>query len=278
MQLYFLKKQRNKPLILSWILKKIRARQAQRSKKYISKLFTNAKFAELETVIGFSIKNRAYFIQALMHRSFLEQHSEYDISNERLEFLGDSVLNLAVAEFLYKNFPQKDEGFLTKVRAKLVNRLALAEAADRIKLSNYLLISKNLSNSFSVSSRTVLSDALEALIGAVYLDNGLTSAKEFIKRILIEPNSKEDLYLIDENYKSQLLEYAQAKRVDNPQYNVLKEEGPQHNRIFTVNVTIGKKEYGVGTGKNKKSAEQNAARAALQKIVEESTSTLSEAQ
>jgi ribonuclease III len=261
-------------LILSWILKKLRARQAQRSKKYISKLFTNEKFAELESIVGFSIKNRAYFIQALMHRSFLEQHSEYDISNERLEFLGDSVLNLSVAEYLYKNFPQKDEGFLTKVRAKLVNRLALAEAADRIQLSKYLLISKNLSSSFSVSSRTVLSDAIEALIGAVYLDNGLGTAKAFIERVLIEPNSKEDLYLIDENYKSQLLEYAQAKRVDNPVYNVLKEEGPQHNRIFTVNVVIGKKEYGIGTGKNKKTAEQNAAHAALQKIVEENTNPL----
>jgi ribonuclease III len=258
-------------LILSWILKRIRARQAQRSKKYISRLFTNEKFAELESIVGFSIKNRAYFIQALMHRSFLEQHSEYDVSNERLEFLGDSVLNLTVAEYLYKNFPQKDEGFLTKVRAKLVNRLALADAADRIKLSDYLLISKNLSSSFPVSSRTVLSDALEALIGAVYLDNGLNPAKDFIEKVLIQPNSKEDLYLIDENYKSQLLEYAQAKRVDNPLYTVVKEDGPQHNRIFTVNVMIGKKEYGVGTGKSKKSAEQNAARAALQKIVEETT-------
>jgi ribonuclease III len=261
-------------LILSWILKRIRARQAQRSKKYISRLFTNEKFAELESIVGFSIKNRAYFIQALMHRSFLEQHSEYDVSNERLEFLGDSVLNLTVAEYLYKNFPQKDEGFLTKVRAKLVNRLALADAADRIKLSDYLLISKNLSSSFPVSSRTVLSDALEALIGAVYLDNGLNPAKDFIEKVLIQPNSKEDLYLIDENYKSQLLEYAQAKRVDNPLYTVVKEDGPQHNRIFTVNVMIGKKEYGVGTGKSKKSAEQNAARAALQKIVEETTNPL----
>jgi ribonuclease III len=261
-------------LILSWILKRIRARQAQRSKKYISKLFTNEKFAELESIVGFSIKNRAYFIQALMHRSFLEQHSEYDVSNERLEFLGDAILNLAVAEYLYKNFPQKDEGFLTKVRAKLVNRLALADAADRIKLSDYLLISKNLSSSFPVSSRTVLSDALEALIGAVYLDNGLNTAKDFIEKVLILPNSKEDLYLIDENYKSQLLEYAQAKRVDNPIYNVVKEDGPQHNRIFTVNVLIGKKEYGIGTGKSKKSAEQNAARSALQKIVEETTNPL----
>jgi ribonuclease III len=261
-------------VILSWFLKKLKERRTQRNKKYISKLFTNEKFVQLEKILGFSIKNRAYFIQALMHRSFLEHNSEYDVSNERLEFLGDSVLNLIVAEYFYKNFPQKDEGFLTKVRAKLVNRLALAEAADRIQLGKFLLVSKNLSSSFAVSSRTVLSDALEALIGAIYLDNGLPSAKDFINKILIEPNSKDDLFLIDENYKSQLLEFAQAKRLDNPVYSVLKEEGPQHNRIFTVNVVIGKKEYGVGTGKNKKTAEQNAAHIALQKIVEDTASLL----
>ncbi len=258
-------------MILSWILKLLKARQAQKSKKYISKLFTNKKFAELESLIGFSIKNRDYFIQALMHRSFLEQHSEYDFSNERLEFLGDAVLNLVVAENLYQNYPQKDEGFLTKVRAKLVNKHALAEAADRINLTNYLLISKNLLNSFEASSRTVLSDALEALIGAVYMDNGLVSAQDFIEKILIEPNAREELYLIDENYKSQLLEYTQAKKYENPVYSIVKEEGPQHNRIFTVNVTIGNMEYGSGTGKNKKTAEQNAARIALQSLLKENS-------
>ena len=252
--------------VLSWILEKLKQREERNKSKAISRILTPQKFAELEKVIGFSIKNRSYFVQALMHRSFLENNSGYAVSNERMEFLGDSVLNLTVAEYLFDEFPDKDEGFLTKVRAKLVNRIALADAADRINLADFLLISKNLSNNFKNGSRTVLADALEAVIGASYLDNGLKAAQTFIERALIEPNMKDGVYLIDENFKSQLLEYAQANRMENPVYAVIKEEGPQHNRVFTVEVLIGEIEYGIGKGKNKKSAEQNAAQAAIDKI------------
>ena len=104
------------------------------------------------------------------------------------------------------------------------------------------------------------------MIGAIYLDNGINEAKEFIERVLIEPNTKAGVYLIDENFKSQLLEYAQANRLDNPSYIVVSEDGPQHNRTFTIKVMIGEAEYGIGKGKNKKSAEQNAANSALVKI------------
>ena len=249
---------------LAWLIERIKQREEKNKSKYISRLLTPQKFAELEKLIGFNIKNRSYYIQALMHRSFLEQHSDYDVSNERLEFLGDSVLSLSVAEYLFESFPEKDEGFLTKVRAKLVNRLALAEAAEHINLASFLLVSKNLSNNFENGSRTVLADAMEALIGAVYLDNDLDAAKDFIEKVLIDPNSKTGVYLIDENFKSQLLEHAQANHMENPVYAVVKEEGPQHNRIFTIKVTIDNIEYGRGKGKNKKSAEQSAAKAALQ--------------
>lgn len=257
--------------IVSWIIEKLKQRAEKNKAKEISRILTPQKFSELEKIIGFSIKNRSYFIQALMHRSFLETSSDFSVSNERLEFLGDSVLSLAVAEYLFEEFNDKDEGFLTKVRAKIVNRSSLADAAEDINLENYLLVSKNLSNNFNNGSRTVLSDALEALIGAVYLDNGLKSAKEFIRRILIEPNVKEGIYLVDENFKSQLLEYTQAHKMDNPAYTVIKEEGPQHNRLFTIKVMIGDIEFGIGTGRNKKSAEQNAAHMALIKIFNENT-------
>ena len=252
--------------VLSWILEKLKQREERNKSKAISRILTPQKFTELEKVIGFSIKNRSYFVQALMHRSFLENHRGFAVSNERMEFLGDSVLNLIVAEYLFDEFPSKDEGFLTKVRAKLVNRVALADAAERINLEDFLLISKNLSINFKNGSRTVLADALEALIGASYMDNGLKAAKAFIERILIEPNMKDGVYLIDENFKSQLLEFAQAKRMENPVYSVIKEEGPQHSRVFTVVVSVGNVEYGVGKGKNKKSAEQIAAQAALKKF------------
>jgi ribonuclease-3 len=252
--------------LLGWILEKLKQREVKKKSELISQVFSLKKLAELERAIGVPIKNKSYYIQALTHRSFIEQNNDNDSSNERLEFLGDSILGLAVAEYLFDEFPDKDEGFLTKVRAKLVNKLVLAEAAEKIKLVDYILISNNVKNTFMPGAKTILSDAFEALIGAIYLDNGLEATRNFITRVLIEPNTKAGLYLIDENFKSQLLEYAQANRLENPSYIVVSEEGPQHNRTFSIKVMIGDIEYGIGKGKNKKSAEQNAAHAALMKI------------
>lgn len=252
--------------LLTWILEKLKQREVKKKSELISQVFSSKKLAELEKIIGCEIKNKSYYIQALTHRSFLEQNNFYDVSNERLEFLGDSVLSLAVAEYLFDEFPDKDEGFLTKIRAKLVNKMVLAEAAEKIKLVKFILVSNNVKNTFLPGAKTILSDAFEALVGAIYLDNGLETSKDFINRVLIEPNIKEGLYLIDENFKSQLLEYAQANRMENPSYIVIGEEGPQHSRTFTVKVMIGNVEFGIGKGKNKKSAEQNAAHAALVKI------------
>ncbi len=252
--------------LISWLLEKLKQSQAREQTRYFSKLLTHRKFSELESVTGVPIKDKSYYIQALMHRSFLEQNPNFAVSNERLEFLGDSVLNLTVAEYLFEVYPEEDEGFLTKVRAKLVNRIALAEGAERIGLSRFLLVSKNLSSTFTYGSRTVLADAFEALIGAVYLDNGLEGARSFIQKNLIEPSARQGGHLIDENYKSQLLEYAQANKFENPMYSVIHEEGPQHNRLFTVQVEINGESYGTGKGRNKKSAEQNAAHAAMTKI------------
>ncbi len=244
--------------------------KSKKSVKVLKKLFTNDKIKELESRMGYKIRNKILFIQALVHRSYLEESGEFTISNERLEFLGDAVLSLVVAEYLYSHFPEKDEGFLTKVRAKVVNRTALAGAAESLNLSSFIIIGKNLSLSFKDGAKTVLSDALEAIVGAVYLDSGLEETTKFINRMLIKPVSKDDDFLLDENFKSQLLEYAQSKRMDNPAYLVIDEVGPQHNRVFTVKVLIGKDEYGIGQGKNKKSAEQDAAKAAMIKIMEES--------
>lgn len=252
--------------LLTWLYKKLKQREITRHSKIAAKLLSPAKISELENILGFEIKNRSHYIRALIHRSFLEHLQEEDDSNERLEFLGDSVLSLIVAEYLFEHFPDKDEGFLTKVRAKLVNRVALSDSAESIGLEKYVLISQNLSNKFNAASKTVLSDALEALIGAIYLDNGLNTCKDFILRVLIKPNIQDGEFLVDENYKSQLLEYAQAHRIDVPFYNVIDEEGPQHERIFTVKVTVGSKISGIGKGRNKKTAEQNAARDALSKI------------
>jgi len=241
-------------------------REEKNGSHLVDKILTPQKISHLESVTKIHINNKSYYFQALMHRSFLEDIEEENISNERMEYLGDSVLSLVVAEYLFKNFPEEDEGFLTKVRAKLVNRFALSDAADDIGLEKFILINQNLSNSFSRASKTVLSDAFEALIGAIYLDNDLNTTKKFIHEFLINPLVKDGDYLKDENYKSQLLEYAQANKLENPNYIVIKEEGPQHDRVFTVKVTVGDNFSGVGKGKNKKSAEQNAAKSTLELI------------
>ena len=250
----------------SRLLRFFGVREKNNNSTLVDKILTPDKFLQLEKIIGISIKNKSYYIQALMHRSFLEELAAEDISNERMEFLGDSVLSLVVAEYLFETFPDEDEGFLTKTRAKLVNRFALSDAAETIGLEKFILINQNLSNSFSKASKTVLSDAFEAIIGAIYLDNDLNIARKFIHNVLIDPLIKDGEYLKDENYKSQLLEYAQANKLETPNYVVVKEEGPQHDRIFTIKVTVGKEISGMGTGKNKKTAEQNAAKRALDQI------------
>lgn len=254
------------PNLLSWIYQKLKQRERNRHSRIAEKFLSPAKISDLEKILGFEIRNKSHYIRALMHRSFLEQLDHEDDSNERLEFLGDAVLNLVVAEYLFEHYPEKDEGFLTKVRAKLVNRVALSDSAEEIGLQNFVLISRNLSNKFNSASKTVLSDALEALIGAIYLDHKLEICKEFLVRVLIEPNIKDGEFLIDENYKSQLLEFAQAHKYDVPLYSVINEEGPQHERIFTIKVSVGSKISGVGKGRNKKTAEQNAAQDALSRI------------
>lgn len=250
----------------SGLLKFFGVREETTNSYLVKKKLTPHKFTQLEEIIGYPIKNKSHYIQALMHRSFLEELEDDDTSNERLEFLGDSVLSLVVAEYLFENFPKENEGFLTKIRARLVNRFALSDAAEAIGLANFILINQNLTNTFARASKTVLSDAFEAIIGAIYLDHGLEISRKFIHRVLIIPIVREGEYLVDENYKSQLLEYAQANKIEAPNYIVVKEEGPQHDRIFTVKVSVGEEYFGIGTGKNKKTAEQNAAKATLEKL------------
>lgn len=248
-------------------IKKIFRRRVPKKNKLSKRLLTSQQFSDLEKIIGQQIKDQSYYVQALIHRSFLEELDEDDASNERLEFLGDAVLSLVTAEYLFNLYPDKDEGFLTKVRAKIVNRNSLAESAEEIGLVKFLLINQNLSNTFSRGAKTVLSDAFEALVGALYLDQGLDACRTFIRKVLIDPIVEAGEHLIDENYKSQLLEYAQANKMDLPNYKVIKEEGPQHERIFTVQVSLDNEILGIGKGKNKKSAEQNAAKKALENIL-----------
>jgi ribonuclease III len=234
--------------------------------KEIQTSFPQDKFTKLEKIIGASILDKNIYVEALIHRSFLEENEQLTFSNERLEFLGDSVLNLVIGEYLFSKFPKEEEGFLTKVRAKLVNRNALSLVAENMNLGELLIISSSVPKSITHNSKSMLSDALEALIGAIYLDSGIETCKNFIQKNIIEPALKNGEHLVDENYKSQLLEYAQANKLSIPVYQIVSEEGPHHDKTFIAEVIIGEKVLGEGKGKSKKEAEQNAAQVALKKV------------
>lgn len=187
-------------------------------------------------------------------------------SNERLEFLGDSVLNFIVAEQLWMKYPAMEEGDLTKLRSRLVNRKILAQRAKEIALIDYLFLSSSAAQSIGGGSDSVLADAFEAVLAAIYLDGGFEPARKFVTRLLLTNEEVFQAALADDNYKSALLEYAQGNALGIPRYSVTREEGPEHDRRFTVEVAIGSDSIGEGTGRSKKDAEQAAAAKALEQI------------
>ena len=207
------------------------------------------------------------FIQALKHRSYLSIGNEQRVrSYERLEFLGDLILNLITGEFLYNLYPHQDEGDLTKQKSLLVNKKILAQQAEAMGLGPYILLSEGEEKSGGRLRPSILSDVLESVIGAIYLDNGYEASKKFVLNKILY--NAEDI-LSDEmhfNYKGELLEWSQAHDRGIPSYTVINQEGPEHSKEFTVEVSIKQQVYGSGKGLTKKDAEQQAARLALKKI------------
>jgi len=233
----------------------------------IKKAKFEINFEEFQKSIHYKIIDRSFFITALTHRSFLKIKNNPLkiglISNERMEFLGDAVLDLVVAEYLFKNFPLNEEGDLTKFRSILVNKKFLAERAKHIRLQDFVLASFTAKKSIDEGYDTILSDAYEALIGAIFLDSGYESAKEFLNEEIFKKLDIKWLNQFDENHKSKFLEFVQAHTDFIPEYSVIKEEGPEHNKLFTVEVFVNKRSLGIGKGKSKKQAEQEAAKNAL---------------
>jgi ribonuclease-3 len=223
-------------------------------------------FSRFEELIDYRPKNWALFCQSLLHRSYLQYLSPQAQSNERLEFLGDAVLNSVVADFLYSNHPSMEEGDLTKVRSRLVNRKALAQRAKELRISEFLLLSSSAVQSVGSGSDSILADAFEAIIGALYLDGGLKAAQAFVTRTLLSDTGVLTSAMTDDNYKSALLEYAQGHSLGVPRYAIVREDGPDHDRRFTVEVFLGPDSLGSGTGRSKKDAEQSAAAQALERI------------
>ena len=217
--------------------------------------------------IGYTFKNNDLLRQALKHRSYLAESGEPRISYyERMELLGDSILGMVITEYLYDRFPKKGEGDLTVIKSLVVSRKVLSRIAINMGIGEYVLLSRSERKTGGEHRPSILSDVLEAIIGAIYLDGGLKHSKRFIHKVIL---SELPTILRTEqhrNFKSLLLEYCQKERLPIPRYIVKNEEGPDHDKRFTVFVTIDNEECGSGRGKSKKRAEQKAARKALQKL------------
>jgi ribonuclease-3 len=224
----------------------------------------DTSFRELEKKLGYAFGNRSLLQNALKHRSHVHvAGQDREQSNERLEFLGDAVLGLVVNEALYQRFPDRSEGDLTKMKALLVCGAHLSEVAGEIDLGVHIRMSRSEAATGGRHRSSILADTTEALIGAIYLDGGLEAARGVISRILLASSDRVLARRSLRNFKSRLQELIQARHKSPPRYRVLEVEGPDHDRLFKVAVIFNGRTLGLGEGRNKKTAEQNAAKEAL---------------
>jgi ribonuclease III len=225
---------------------------------------TMEQFIEFEEKIDISFENKALLKQAFLHRSYLNENRNLKLEhNERLEFLGDAVLELAVTDYLYKKFTNKPEGELTAYRSSLVNSITLAKVATDLEVNKYLLLSRGEAKDTGRARQYILANTLEAIIGAIYLDRGYEEARYFIDRFILHLT---DSILKDGSWidaKSRFQEKAQEKLSITPSYKTTKETGPDHDKYFTVGVYLQDELIEEGLGKSKQDAEQEAAKKAL---------------
>ena len=220
-------------------------------------------YAVLEDQLAYVFRDAALVECALTHRSWMnETQSSERTDNERLEFLGDAVLALVSSDLLMKRFPEQTEGELSKARAALVNEAGLARIADTLTLGQWIFLGRGEEQAGGRQKRSLLANAFEALVGAVYLDGGFQSAFQVAAR-LMEPLMADVPAAASKDFKSRLQELAQAKLQMAPSYTVISERGPDHAKTFEVAILIGDKEYGRAFGRSKKEAQQNAAEQAL---------------
>ncbi len=219
----------------------------------------------LEKKLGFTFKNKTLLKESLTHRSYLNENPSWGVShNERLEFLGDAVLELAVTEVLFNQFPQHPEGQLTSLRAALVNYRIMAGVAKNLGFDEFILLSQGEAKDIGRARKVILANAMEAVIGAVYLDAGYQEAKRIIEEFIVNPNLNNviegGLY---KDPKSHLQEIVQEKMKLTPTYQMLEEWGPDHKKIFKMGVYFGNKLFSEGEGYSKQEAEIEAAKNAL---------------
>jgi len=215
---------------------------------------------EIESVIGYHFNDQKLLYRSLKHRSYSQEiDGNTDLSNERLEFLGDSVFNMVVSHFLFIENPGYQEGDLTKLKSALVSKTSAAIAGRTIGIDSFILISESEEGSGGRSRTSIVADTYEAIIGALFLDGGIEASRKFILKTMLN-NIHHVLNEIQINYKSLLLELTQSKRFGHPVYKTITEEGPDHDKLFTVEVYVKGESYGTGKGKSKKAAQQMAAK------------------
>ncbi len=223
-----------------------------------------AELSELEAVLGYTFQEPSLLVRALTHPSYLSEHPEIGRSYQRLEFLGDAVLGLALAEAFFDLFPDEREGVLAQARASLAKGSFLARVARKLNLQDHLLLGSSEEESGGRNRASSLEDSLEAVFGAVYLDGGFEAARDCILRAYGDIQEATERALSRDNPKGKLQEWVQARDPNQPPiYELVEESGPPHDKRFTVEVSLFGKVSGEGKGRSKKEAEENAARAAL---------------
>lgn len=218
---------------------------------------------QFEEILGYEFKNSDLLHEALSHSSYANENKKHRNSNERLEFLGDSVLSIVVSEYLFSNYKNLPEGELTKIRASLVCESSLFEFAQRIKLGEFILLGKGEENTGGRERPSILADAFEAVIAAIYLDGGYEPVKKYILRFIPE-NIKSHGDVGFNDFKTILQEIIQKNPEEHVTYSLESESGPDHAKEFTVVVNLNSNIIGRGVGKSKKQAEQQAAKSALE--------------
>jgi ribonuclease-3 len=218
-------------------------------------------YAKLEKCLGYQFKDKNLIVEALTHKSYKKPYN-----NERLEFLGDAVLNLIVGEYLYNKFPKSNEGELSKIRASLVNETGFTKLARDINLGDYIYISVAEERNNGRKKASILSDAFEAIMGAIYLESGLNNLKPIMLQILENSYDKINLDVLFSDYKTALQEITQSMFGTIPEYKLEKSYGPDHQKEFEVSIWIDDKNYGSAKGKSKKLAQQAVAKIALEQL------------
>ena len=226
----------------------------------------------LKEKFNISFKNEALLMEAMTHSSYANEHKEMKgIYNERIEFLGDAVLELTISDWLFRQFPHFQEGQLTKLRAQIVCEDSLSLLAKECSLNKYLLLGKGETLSGGREKPAILCDVFEAFIGALYLDKGVNEVQRFLNLVVI-PKIKNGRYELITDFKTELQEYLQQNGTVHIRYELVKEEGPSHDKIFTVQLIVDGKKYKTASGKTKKAAEQMAAKLTMEELAKSSLS------